>query len=69
MVLSPQSTGLDFAGFLKCDVESCAPPLPLFAVWNETMTAEQRGVYAAMWIWGDVKCSKEHPIANPQKKL
>jgi hypothetical protein len=34
----------------------------------KTMTAEQRSQYAATWTWGEMKCSKGHPIANPQKK-
>ena len=68
-LLPPQKTPvLDFVRMLQSEVEGCEPPVPLFAIWNNTVTAEERKQYSDTWTWADVKCSREHKVPDPRNK-
>lgn len=52
----------EFLGWLRCAVGDCKSPLPLFAQWSATTTAEERRANIETWRWENLKCPQEHPI-------
>jgi hypothetical protein len=55
-----------FLKWLKCETGSCNTPLPVFAIWSVTTTAEERKADMLTWRWGNLHCPQGHKIEAPQ---
>jgi len=51
-----------FIKWLKCEVENCKTPLPLFAIWSAATTAEEREADISTWRWEKLHCPQGHKI-------
>jgi len=59
-------SGWVFIESLKCADQTCKTRLPLFAIWDPAISAEQRTAYANSWKWDGLKCQDGHPIVEPE---
>jgi hypothetical protein len=50
---------------LRCEVEGCTTPLPLFAMWSATATEEVRKADRSTWQWENLHCPLGHRIKTP----
>ena len=53
--------------WLECGEENCKSPLPLFAVWSPTTSAEGRRADTSTWRWENLHCPDGHGIEAPLK--
>jgi hypothetical protein len=55
----------DFLAVLECEAGNCEFQSPVVALWNSSMTAEERQADLATWKWEGLTCSSGHPIPKP----
>ena len=51
--------------WLRCNEPTCAQPLPLFLHSDEQLDGIQIHNAARGWLWNDLTCAQDHPIAPP----
>lgn len=65
LVAADRTSDAAFCGSLKCDVEDCRIPLPLYALENIPSDPADRRQVFAKWIWDDVRCRNGDLIRMP----
>ena len=66
VVALPQISDWVCLGLLECEKAICKSRLPIFALWNPAISAEERKQYATSWIWEGLHCPNGHRIPKPK---
>lgn len=60
-----QSPSQVFAGWQKCEEDTCTALLPLVSLRNIPIDDVQKRIELATWTWADVRCANAHPVPKP----
>ena len=63
----PRELKTVFVRSFQCDTENCDTPLPIFALWSDTTTDEERQDDISTWQSESLHCLHGHPISIRQE--